>query len=217
MVQTKRLATGSCSPGKMSPPVSVSAALQNHAVAASAINGDRAGLRIDHPHRATAGAEPVLHFRQHFARTIVGRKDLDRQIGSAGEEPLRQRFADAIGADESRIRRRTVSGSEAILKPVSAPKTTPKACVSTKSSKRWAILAAIAPCRDPAGDIIISSPCTSSHRPSSGAWNNCSAVVMCSTVAITEVYRRAARPKRRTPPSPLSLWERVRVRAVGET
>ena len=74
-------------------------------LAAVAIDGDGAGLGIDYPHGTAAGAQPVLHLGEHFARPILGRKDLDRQIGRAGKEPLRQSSANAIRAEKRHVGR----------------------------------------------------------------------------------------------------------------
>ena len=70
----------------------------------------------------------------------------------------------------------------------------------TKSLNIAPTVMTIAPCSDPAGDIMISSPRSNSHRPSHGAWNSCSAVVICSMVAIQQVvYRAVGRCKAATP------------------
>ncbi len=55
-----------------------------------------------------------------------GRDDLDRQVGSTWPEGLREAgLREPLTANEGDVGARTVSGSVAILKPVSAPTTTP--------------------------------------------------------------------------------------------
>ena len=54
-------------------------------------------------------------------------------------------------------------------KPVSAPKTFPSERCLTNTANGAAIFITIQPCSDPAGDIMINSPRTNSHRPISPA------------------------------------------------
>ena len=70
-------------------------------------------------------------------------------------------------------------------KPVSAPKTRPRLHCLTNVASGTVTFVTIQPCSDPAGDIMISSPRTSSQRPMSPAASNCSAVVTFSIVAIS--------------------------------
>ena len=65
---------------------------------------DGLGLWINNPHRPTAGSQPVLDLGNYFTRSIIGRKNFHRQIGSSGKKTLRQLSANAIGANEGRVR-----------------------------------------------------------------------------------------------------------------
>ncbi len=49
--------------------------------------------------------QPVLHLGDHFAGAVAGRENLDRQIGSTGEETSRKPAANAVGPDKRRIGR----------------------------------------------------------------------------------------------------------------
>ena len=68
------------------------------------MDGDRLGLGIDNQHYHRAGIEPFLHFCVDIARTIIWRKDLDRQVWCAGEEFFLPAWRIALGADKGYIR-----------------------------------------------------------------------------------------------------------------
>ena len=104
---------------------------------------DRHGLRlwIDHPNGRASGVEPGLHLGEHFARPIVGREHLDRQVGAPGKNPLGSPSPTRSTRTNATSGASTVSGLLETRNPVSAPKTTPRARGFTKSLKIPAISA----------------------------------------------------------------------------
>ena len=58
---------------------------------------------IHDPHEPAAGAQPIRDFGQHFARPIVRRQDLHREIRRDVSESSRKRVRNAVGPNEARV------------------------------------------------------------------------------------------------------------------